>query len=195
MSNLPSLLALKPLLEDGSRALQKIADAEALERQCQRARDSEGMYKAAETKVLEQAKYVCLRDAAVAIARTTNPGPGRGHKNQVAKNQLGFPAGDPGKHTVHKWRKAFCRKNAEGRTEIDVEKMRLALEDAARRCVRVCEQEKISIIPGTEGTGEFLRYTPRDQVAAVRAALGEIDLDPASDALGRSDRLLHGRGQ
>jgi ParB family chromosome partitioning protein len=51
--------------------------------------------------------------------------------------------------------------------------------------VRVCEQEKISIIPGTEGTGEFLRYTPRDQVAAVRAALGEIDLDPASDALGQ----------
>ena len=51
--------------------------------------------------------------------------------------------------------------------------------------MRVCEQEKISIIPGTEGTGEFLRYTPRDQVAAVRAALGEIDLDPASDALGQ----------
>jgi DNA N-6-adenine-methyltransferase (Dam) len=35
-------------------------------------------------------------------------------------------------------------------------------------------------VHGTEGTGEFERYTPPQYIEAVRKVLGEIDLDPAS---------------
>jgi hypothetical protein len=35
-------------------------------------------------------------------------------------------------------------------------------------------------IRGTEGTGEFERYTPEEYVDAVREVLGVIDLDPAT---------------
>jgi phage N-6-adenine-methyltransferase len=37
-------------------------------------------------------------------------------------------------------------------------------------------------VRGTEGTGEFERNTPAGYIAAARAVLGAIDLDPASNA-------------
>jgi hypothetical protein len=38
-------------------------------------------------------------------------------------------------------------------------------------------------VRGTQGTGEFERYTPEMYVEAAREVLGEIDLDPASNAV------------
>jgi hypothetical protein len=37
-------------------------------------------------------------------------------------------------------------------------------------------------VRGTEGTGEFERYTPAEYIASARSVLGAIDLDPASNA-------------
>jgi hypothetical protein len=37
-------------------------------------------------------------------------------------------------------------------------------------------------VHGTEGTGEFERYTPAEYIASARSVLGAIDLDPASNA-------------
>jgi ParB family chromosome partitioning protein len=42
--------------------------------------------------------------------------------------------------------------------------------------------EALGTVRGTEGTGEFERWTPARYMAPVRAVLGEIDLDPASTA-------------
>jgi hypothetical protein len=69
-------------------------------------------------------------------------------------------------------RNAFCCKG-DGGTEIDPNKVRLALEDAAHRAIRICEQQKDGTVRGTEGTGEFERYTPAEYIEAVRKVIGE----------------------
>jgi hypothetical protein len=39
---------------------------------------------------------------------------------------------------------------------------------------------EVAVVRGTFGTGEFERYTPTRYIEAVREALGDIDLDPAT---------------
>jgi hypothetical protein len=158
------------------KTLGRIASAEKLEQQCRRARDPEGMFRAITKKMEEQARYIVLRDAATAIKRSMG-GPGRG--KHIESIRVVFPAGDPGDDMAYRWRKAFCSKNGAG-TEIDLKKVRLALEDARARCLRICEQHSTGTIRGTEGTGEFERYTPARYIELARSVLGTIDLDPAS---------------
>ena len=66
------------------------------------------------------------------------------------------------------------------KTVRDEERIAKALDDARLRCVRICEQQNANTIRGTEGTGEFERYTPAEYIEAVRTVLGEINLDPAT---------------
>jgi ParB family chromosome partitioning protein len=161
--------------------LRSIADAEAGEQQCRRARDTDGLLKAIVQKIEEQAKYIVWRDGAVAVVKRMNAGPGRGRKGKknLSPVRVAFPRGDPGEKTAHRWRKSFCSKGSNG-TEIDPEKVKVAFEEARLRCIRICEQQSVTTVRGTEGTGEFERYTPARYAEAVREVLGQIDLDPAS---------------
>jgi phage N-6-adenine-methyltransferase len=81
--------------------------------------------------------------------------------------------GLPDRYVIDRWRK---RVGAE-------EDFSRSLEDARNRCRRILEQEKDGTIRGTEGTGEFERYTPPQYIDAAREVLGEFDLDPATCAM------------
>lgn len=144
---------------DANRALKTIAVAEAAEQLWERAKDPEQLYKAIKAKLAHQAAYAAWRP-------TVAP-KGRNHLHAQGDD---LPAADPGYRIVHRWR---TRLIGDG-------KMARALEDARHRCIRVCEQENMGTVRGTEGTGEFERYTPAFYIARAREVLGDIDLDPAS---------------
>jgi phage N-6-adenine-methyltransferase len=156
--------------------LKTIAIADAGLRLAKRARDPEKIMKAAEIKLRAQADYVVWRDAQEIIPHA---GPGRGRKNQVSAPKRGFPDLDPGDLTAHRWRKAFGVK-VDGRWKLDQVMLDEAIEDVQRRNLRTCEYEAVGTVRGTEGTGEFERYTPKSYIEAARKVLGEIDLDPAT---------------
>jgi hypothetical protein len=178
---------------DPDQGLKEVAISEAAEKHWRRAKNADQLYKAIEAKLLAQAEYVVWRD------RTVNPKGGGGPKQRRSTRTL-LPDSDPGRRVVERWRKRLCCKAGEGsavdatkveheakraaariaRTIIDPTKLQNRLDDAHRRSVRVCEQQKAGVIRGTEGTGEFERYTPAKYIEAARMVLGEIDLDPST---------------
>jgi ParB family chromosome partitioning protein len=169
------------VIYDPDRGLKNIAVAEAAEKHSRRAwRESkdpfarEQLEKAIDKKIDEQVHYILWRDGIV----VHGDGPGRGHKGpkEISELQSLLPDADPGDVTAHRWRKRFFAK----RGEPDAEKIALAKCDAKHRSVRICEQENDGTVRGTEGTGEFERYTPAEYIEAVRMVLGQIDLDPAT---------------
>ena len=76
----------------------------------------------------------------------------------------------PERFTIERWR---------DRTK-DEAAFAKALADAKHRAQRIGDLENANTVRGTEGTGEFERYTPAQYIEAARRVLGEIDLDPAS---------------
>lgn len=168
------ILELPPLatLSDAESSLMRIAVSDAAERHWARAKDATKLFEAIQAKLAEQAAYVVWRQDVMQ----------QGDRTDLLQIGNKLPAADPGAVVVHRWRKRLCLK-AKDHWQTDPAKIQQALDDAHRRSVRICEQEKDGTIRGTEGTGEFERYTPAEYIAAVREVLGEIDLDPASSAL------------
>jgi len=164
-------------LADAGQALKVIAVAEAAETLWARAKDSKKMFEAVVAKLTNQAAYAVWRQNEIVPSQITG-GPGRGKRFVEQRSVL--PAGDPGKDVVARWRQRLCKRISANAWCMDQGKFDAAFEDAFRRCVRICEQENLGTIRGTEGTGEFERYTPSFYIEKAREVLGAIDLDPAS---------------
>lgn len=146
-------------LADAEHALKVIAVAESAETLCARAKDTEGLYAAIKVKLGWQARYAAWRPSVAPQ--------GRHHVHEQGHE---LPAADPGRRIVSRWRARL----------IPAAKMAIALDDAKEYCRRICEQEDLGTIRGTEGTGEFERYTPAFYIEKAREVMGAIDLDPAS---------------
>lgn len=163
---------------DAERALKNIAVAEAAETLAERAKDATQLFEAIKIKLFNQAAYAVWRQDVKPPSQTIG-GPGRGIKGTTEQSSL-LPATDPGDKTIERWRAKLCKKIAPNQWCMDDIKLKAALDDAKMRCLRICEQENMGTIRGTEGTGEFERYTPAFYIEKARDVLGTIDLDPAS---------------
>jgi phage N-6-adenine-methyltransferase len=162
-------------LYDPDKGLKTIAVSEAAITHWKRAKDASKLFTAIKEKILAQADYIVWRDGVVEPSRQSG--------GRVSVLKPGLPAADPGKLIAHRWRKKFCRttKAKKRQTRLDDKKLKQAIEEAHYRSCRICEQEKDGTVRGTEGTGEFERYTPKKYIKAARLVLGSIDLDPASN--------------
>jgi hypothetical protein len=164
---------------DPDQGLKEIIVAEAAERHWKRAKDATQLYIAIEAKIRGQAAYVTWRDG-VAARSQEQGGPGRGKKGVTVLRHL-LPEADPGRQVVERWRKSFCKASVDGVVIPDEDKIAFELDETTKRCARLIEKEEnINTIRGTEGTGEFERYTPPRYIELARKVLGTIDIDPAS---------------
>src|SRR5262245_57967287 len=178
-----------PAIYDPEKGLKQIAVGEAAEkyftRTLRKTKDPfarEQLLKAISAKIDAQAKYVVWRDRIVAPPGKRNPTGANQHKKrgQITALQSGLPPADPGDVVAHRWRKRFCIRDGDKRVVVDPSKISAAKLDAELSCQRICEQQNMGTVRGTEGTGELERYTPDKYLEAARTVLGEIDLDPAT---------------
>lgn len=156
-------------LEDAGHVLKTIVVAEAGERHWRRAKDTTKLFAAIDLKIEAQAGYIVWRDGVVA------------HGGKQNRGAAILPTADPGDKIAHRWRKRLCAKDRSNKGTVkDAAKIAAVKRDAQHRAQRICEQENDGTVRGTEGTGEFERYTPAFYIDKAREVLGAIDLDPAS---------------
>lgn len=170
-----------PAKYNPARGLVEIAVHEA-EKHFRRARNAEELLKAVEAKIRAQAAYVAWRDGVVVPSRVTGSSGVKGRR-RVSGLKADLPDADPGNLTTHRWRKLYCDTGKAG-TVVDRQKLAVAIDEAQQRCLRFCEKSDAYTKAGF--TREFELYTAAVYVEAARAVLGNIDLDPATNARAQS---------
>jgi hypothetical protein len=106
--------------------------AEAAEGYFRRAKDFEGLYRAVETKLGEQRRFVLWYDGQPKDKGAAEPGTNRGatpsqYVDSVRAEDFGLD-----RDTIHRWRTRLK----------DARKFDRALEAAQERCVRICEAHR-----------------------------------------------------
>jgi hypothetical protein len=152
---------------DPDQGLKEIVVWEAAEKHYRRAKDATNLYKAVEAKLTAQRDFVRWWDG---LGEKSGSGPSKRRRSSTTPLPIAGQNGLPSRDVIERWRKRTAGDDRFERT----------LEDARLRCVRICEQQNAGTVRGTEGTGEFERYTRALYVEAARQVLGTIDLDPAS---------------
>ena len=135
------------------KGLKEISVAEAAEKHYARAKDATRLLKAMELKLKAIRQFVLWWDPPEGVRKGGNPNLNRDSTVTVA-GQNGMPE----RKTIERWR---------DRTK-DETAFAKALADAKHRAQRIGDLENANTVRGTEGTGEFERYTPAQYIEAAR---------------------------
>lgn len=155
--------------------LAEVAIQEVKEDYWAKAKNPDKLYEAVDAKMKAQREFVIWYKAQPKDegGRPTKTG----DRSVSSLNTIDLYAlfGVSDETSLNKWLKRVSRWRDKLGDEFSFHKERL---QARVRCLAICE---IGTARGTEGTGEFLRYTPPEYVEPVRTVMGSIELDPCSD--------------